>query len=80
VARSRAHWGGPPAGRFELYPRALEGDLFLWVQQRRRELFTELGPRSLEDDIRALRDAEISHRQHRARRALERIRHPRSAQ
>jgi hypothetical protein len=68
------------AGLFELYPRALEGDLFLWVQQRRRELFTELGPRSLEDDIRALRDAEISHRQHRARRALERIRHPRSAQ
>ena len=25
------------AGLFELYPRALEGDLFLWVQQRRRE-------------------------------------------
>jgi hypothetical protein len=68
------------AGLFELFPRAREGDLFLWVQQRRRELFAELGPRSIEEDVRALRDAELRHRHERARRALERIRHPRSGQ
>ncbi|MDP9341964.1 MAG: hypothetical protein M3Q23_07645 [Actinomycetota bacterium] len=62
------------AGLFELFPRAREGDLFLWVQQRRRELFAEHGRRSFEEDVRAIRDAEIRHRQHRARRTLQRIR------
>jgi hypothetical protein len=63
------------AGLFELFPRAREGDLFLWTQQRRKELFPEHGPRSVEEDVRALRDAEIGHRQQRARRALGKLRH-----
>ncbi len=62
------------AGLFELFPRAREGDLFLWAQQRRRELFPQHGRRSFEEDVRALRDAEIRHRQNRARRALGKLR------
>jgi len=62
------------AGVLELFPQAREGDLFLWLQQRRRELSAEIGLHSLEEDVRALRDAEVAHRQHRARRALDRIR------
>jgi hypothetical protein len=40
-------------GLFELYPRATEGDLFLWVYQRLLELFPECGGVGYEDAIRA---------------------------
>lgn len=40
----------------ELYPRATEGDLFLWVYQRLLELFPERGGMGYEDAIRAGRE------------------------
>lgn len=40
-------------GLFELYPRATEGDLFLWVYQRLLELFPERGGMGYEEAIRA---------------------------
>jgi hypothetical protein len=40
-------------GLFELYPRATEGDLFLWVYQRLLDLFPECGGVGYEDAIRA---------------------------
>jgi hypothetical protein len=40
-------------GLFDLYPRATEGDLFLWVYQRLLDLFPERGGMGYEEAIRA---------------------------
>jgi hypothetical protein len=39
-------------GLLEAFPHATEGDLFLWVYERRRHLFPELGGLTLEDVVR----------------------------
>jgi len=44
-------------GLHELWPKATDADLFLWVGQRRRELFPEHDELDLEDGVRAARDA-----------------------
>lgn len=54
-------------GLADLFPRATPADLFLWVQHHRLDLFAEHGERSLQDDIRTLRDGEMSSRRRRAR-------------
>lgn len=43
-------------GLRELWPKATDADLFLWVGQRRRELFPELSDLDLEEGVRAARD------------------------
>lgn len=44
-------------GLRELWPKATDADLFLWVGQRRRELFPELSDLDLDEGVRAARDA-----------------------
>lgn len=43
-------------GLRELAPPATDADLFLWVGQRRRELFPERGGLGIEDSVRAARE------------------------
>jgi hypothetical protein len=43
-------------GLWELFPEATKADLFLWVTQRRRELFPERGGMQTEEAVRAARD------------------------
>jgi len=43
-------------GLWELFPEATKGDLFLWVTQRRRELFPERGGMETDEAVRAARD------------------------
>lgn len=43
-------------GLHELAPPATNADLFLWVGQRRRELFPERGGLGIEDSVRAARE------------------------
>ena len=40
----------------ELWPRATDADLFLWVTQRRRELFPERGGMDIDEAVRASKD------------------------
>jgi hypothetical protein len=42
-------------GLNELWPKATDADLFLWVGQRRRELFPERDHLGIEDGVRAAR-------------------------
>lgn len=42
----------------ELWPKATDADLFLWVGQRRRELFPERSDLDLEEGVRAARDTD----------------------
>jgi hypothetical protein len=42
----------------ELWPKATDADLFLWVGQRRRELFPERDHLGIEEGVRAARDTE----------------------
>jgi hypothetical protein len=43
-------------GLWELFPEATKADLFLWITQRRRELFPERGGMETEEAVRAARD------------------------
>jgi hypothetical protein len=43
-------------GLWELFPEATKADLFLWVTQRRRELFPERGGMETEEAVRAARE------------------------
>jgi len=43
-------------GLWEMFPEATKGDLFLWVTQRRRELFPERGGMETDEAVRAARD------------------------
>jgi hypothetical protein len=43
-------------GLWDLFPQATKGDLFLWVTQRRRELFPERGGMETGEAVRAARD------------------------
>ena len=43
-------------GLWDLFPEATKADLFLWVTQRRRELFPERGGMETEEAVRAARD------------------------
>ncbi len=43
-------------GLWELFPKATKGDLFVWVTQRRRELFPERGGMVTDRAVRAARD------------------------
>jgi hypothetical protein len=55
-------------GLKELWPKATDADLFLWVGQRRRELFPERDDLGIEDGVRAAR-AEAAPRGRRPSRA-----------
>jgi hypothetical protein len=44
-------------GLHELWPRATDADLFLWVGQRRRELFPERDDLGIEEGVRAARES-----------------------
>ncbi len=57
----------------EAFPRQTEGDLFLWVWQRRRVVFPEHGGMSLEDTIRSVSEREGRRLGLRARRAASRL-------
>ncbi|HZD18195.1 MAG TPA: ParB/RepB/Spo0J family partition protein [Actinomycetota bacterium] len=46
-------------GLRELWPKATDADLFLWVGQRRRELFPELSDLDLQEGVRAARDRSV---------------------
>ena len=46
------------AGLFELFPAATEGDLYLWLQERRRALYPRHGPISNEEVARLARQEE----------------------
>jgi hypothetical protein len=46
------------AGLFELFPAAREGDLYLWLQERRRALYPRHGPISNEEVARMAREEE----------------------
>ena len=43
-------------GLGEHWPRATDADLFLWVSQRRRELFPERGGMDIDEAVRASKD------------------------
>jgi hypothetical protein len=43
-------------GLHELWPRATDADLFLWVSQRRRELFPERDDLGIEEGVKAARE------------------------
>ena len=42
-------------GLWELFPEATKADLYLWVSQRRRELFPERGGMAIDDAVRTVR-------------------------
>jgi hypothetical protein len=44
-------------GLWELFPNATKADLYLWVSERRRELFPELGGMDIDQAVRAARDS-----------------------
>ncbi|HEV8565329.1 MAG TPA: ParB N-terminal domain-containing protein [Actinomycetota bacterium] len=43
-------------GLWDLWPHATKADLFLWVSQRRRELFPDLGGMDIDEAVRAARE------------------------
>jgi hypothetical protein len=43
-------------GLWQLFPGATKADLFLWVSQRRRELFPERGGMGIDEAVRAARE------------------------
>jgi hypothetical protein len=43
-------------GLWDLFPEATKADLFLWVTQRRRELFPERGGMGIDDAVRTVRE------------------------
>jgi ParB-like nuclease domain len=45
-------------GLHDLWPKATDADLFLWVGQRRRELFPERDDLGIEEGVRAARETE----------------------
>jgi hypothetical protein len=49
-------------GLRDLWPRATDADLFLWVGQRRRELFPERDDLGIEEGVRAARETEAKPR------------------
>jgi hypothetical protein len=49
-------------GLHDLWPRATDADLFLWVGQRRRELFPERDDLGIEEGVRAARETEAKPR------------------
>ena len=59
----------------ELFPEATEGDLFLWIQQRRRLMFPERGDTPFHEAAHVLATSEAAHHpSRRARRGLTRLR------
>jgi hypothetical protein len=44
-------------GLWDLWPRATKADLFLWVSQRRRELFPEHGGMDIDQAVRAAKES-----------------------
>jgi hypothetical protein len=44
-------------GLWELWPRATKADLFLWVSERRRELFPEHGGMDIDQAVRAAKES-----------------------
>jgi hypothetical protein len=49
-------------GLHDLWPKATDADLFLWVGQRRRELFPERDDLGIEEGVRAAREIEAKPR------------------
>jgi hypothetical protein len=49
-------------GLHDLWPRATDADLFLWVGQRRRELFPERDDLDIDEGVRAARETEAKPR------------------
>ena len=54
-----------------------EADLFLWIWQRRRALFPELGHMTLQETVRRTSESEAKRPLTRARRTIDRLRPPR---
>jgi hypothetical protein len=60
----------------DVFPDATESDLFLWVWQRRRSLFPELGGMTLEEAVRHARASETKRFRHRARDTMTKLIRP----
>lgn len=60
----------------ELASRSSEADIFLWVYQRRRELFPERGSLSLEDAVKTVGEEQRARPRQKARRAVQRLKPP----
>lgn len=57
----------------EVWPRATEADLFLWVTQRRRELFPERGGLGVDEAVRAAKEDQPGGAEGKTARAVKRL-------